>query len=366
MSKKIFLFIDNLGPGGAQRQFVGLARLLSQKGYDVKTATYYDIPFYKPLLDEAGISYECFNIDSKLALPRLVKSMKLFETDVLISFQTIPNSLACIAAKLAGVKLIVSERNTHQSVPLSEKVIFQLYRMADYVVPNSYSEGKFIDEHFSFLKDKIVTITNFVDLKKFAYPNRTYKRKNKIVLVVASVRASKNTKGFIEACRIAIEAGCTSQFIWYGVNPTANEYSSDNLYTQECLDLIKSYKLSDQILLLDKRIDIENAYQDADIFCLPSFFEGTPNVICEAMASGLPVVCSSVCDNPIFVKNNDNGLLFDPHDIQNMAEVLLKISKMDNVTLSKWGTKSRQIVENRCNEQSFVEKYIDLIKRFAK
>ena len=40
--KRVSLFIDSLGPGGAQRQIVGLAILLKKKGFDVKLATYFD------------------------------------------------------------------------------------------------------------------------------------------------------------------------------------------------------------------------------------------------------------------------------------------------------------------------------------
>lgn len=148
--KRIFLFIDSLVAGGAQRQFVGLAYLLSKKGYNIMTATYYDHPFYKSFLDENNIPYECFDINSKLSLPKLVSEIKHFNADILISFLTIPNSLACIAAKICGVKLIVSERNTHQSVSLQDRIIFNLYRFADYVVPNSYSETRFIKKNFLF------------------------------------------------------------------------------------------------------------------------------------------------------------------------------------------------------------------------
>lgn len=364
---RVLLFIDNLGAGGAQRQFCGLACMLKQHGYIVKVVTYYNDPFYLPLLRNENVAYECFNNKkSYYSLSCLLKSMKNFEANLVISFQTTPNFLACIACSILHIPLIVSERNTHLNISVKDRIILNFYRFADFVVPNSYSEKTYLSNHFSFLKNKIHTISNFVDLQRFSFPKRVFERNKKKVLVVASVRSSKNTKGFIEACRIAIDSGCTSQFIWYGVNPAAIEYSIDNIYTQECRELIKSYNLSDQILLLDKRKDIENAYQDADIFCLPSFFEGTPNVICEAMASGLPVVCSSVCDNPIFVKSNENGLLFDPHNIPNMAEVLMTISLMDNSTLSKWGSKSRQIVEELCDEQTFVHKYIDLVKIFEK
>ena len=48
---RIILFTDCLGAGGAQRQLVGLAVMLKEKGYDVKVATYYDSDFYKHNLD---------------------------------------------------------------------------------------------------------------------------------------------------------------------------------------------------------------------------------------------------------------------------------------------------------------------------
>ena len=153
MKKRIFLFIDSLTSGGAQRQFVGLACLLKQEGYKVMAATYYDYPFYQPLLDEGGVQYECFHVNSKLSLPKLIKGIRNFKADVVISFQTDPNSLACVAAKICGVRLVVSERNTHQCVTLKDKIIFQLYRLADYVVPNSYSEVLFISYTFPFLKE---------------------------------------------------------------------------------------------------------------------------------------------------------------------------------------------------------------------
>ena len=46
---RVLLFIDNLGAGGAQRQFCGLACMLKQHGYIVKVVTYYNDPFY-PLI----------------------------------------------------------------------------------------------------------------------------------------------------------------------------------------------------------------------------------------------------------------------------------------------------------------------------
>ena len=56
--KRILLFTDSLGAGGAQRQLVGLSLLLQQKGYNVKVCTYHHLDFYKSFLDDNKIENE--------------------------------------------------------------------------------------------------------------------------------------------------------------------------------------------------------------------------------------------------------------------------------------------------------------------
>lgn len=358
--KRILLFIDSLGAGGAQRQLTGLAVMLKRRGYAVKVVTYYDHPFYKYILDDDGCEYECLNVDSKLCLPRLVRCIRKFKADVLISYQTDPNALACVAAALTGVKLIVSERNTHLSIGLKDRLIFRLYRLADSVVPNSYSEGDFIRDNFKFLKNKISVISNFVDLDLFT-PKGAAAGRPRHILVVASVKASKNTKNFIRAVSRAKERGVDIDVTWYGVNPASTDLSANVRYADECVKLVGELGLGGCMRLLPKRRDIQVAYREADIFCLPSLFEGTPNVICEAMASALPVAASSVCDNAHYVKEGVNGMLFNPGDVDGMADVLVRMAAMTDDELASWGRRSRQIAEELCSADAFVGKYIKII-----
>lgn len=354
--------MDSLGPGGAQRQFVGLACLLCKRGYEVMTATYYDHPFYKSILDEADVAYECFNVNSKLSLPKLISGIRRFKADVLISFQTDPNSIACVAAKACGVKLIVSERNTHQSISFKDRIIFNLYRWADYVVPNSHSEAKFIAEAFPFLKSKVHTITNFVDLQRFHPAERQRENKRMLIMTAASIKSSKNTMAYIKACMKAIYMGCNADFVWYGINDRETDIPEYVRYTDECINMVKKKGFTNRIRLLPKRKDIENAYREADVFCLPSYFEGTPNVICEAMASGLPVIASNVCDNSLYVKSGENGWLFDPNNIEEMADIIIKATAEEPSVLSLMGQNGRRIAEKFCSEEIFVDKYIKLIE----
>lgn len=358
--KRILLFIDSLGAGGAQRQLTGLAVMLKRRGYAVKVVTYYDHPFYKYILDDGGCEYECLNVDSKLCLPRLITCIRKFKADVLISYQTDPNALACIAAAVTGVKLIVSERNTHQSAGLKDRLIFHLYRLADSVVPNSYSEGDFIRDNFKFLKRKVTVISNFVDLGLFT-PKSGVVGRPKRILVVASVKASKNTKNFIRAVSRAKERGACIDVTWYGVNPASTDLPANVRYADECVKLVGELGLGGCVRLLPKRRDIQAAYREADIFCLPSLFEGTPNVICEAMASALPVAASRVCDNAHYVKEGVNGMLFNPGDIDGMADILVRMAAMADDELVLWGRRSRKLTEELCSAETFVGKYIKII-----
>jgi glycosyltransferase involved in cell wall biosynthesis len=60
----------------------------------------------------------------------------------------------------------------------------------------------------------------------------------------------------------------------------------------------------------------------SDVLCLPSRSEGTPNVVVEALASGVPVVATRVGGVPELVRQGENGLLVPPEDAPALAEAL--------------------------------------------
>lgn len=72
-------------------------------------------------------------------------------------------------------------------------------------------------------------------------------------------------------------------------------------------------------------------YQKASIFFLPSWSEGFPLTLLEAMACGLPCVASNVGDIASLVKDNVNGFIVKSGDIKNFAESIQKISQDDKL-----------------------------------
>lgn len=356
--KKIILFTDCLGAGGAQRQLVGLAIMLKEKDYNVTVATYHNIDFYKKQLDDAGVRNLVIpnGSNKKTRIWAVRTFLKKERPDWVVSYQETPSLLACIA-KVTGCKfrLIVSERNTTQAVGMNERVRFFLYRWADAIVPNSYAQENYLTSHYPWMQKKLKTITNFVDLDYFSFIERK-KRKVPEIVIAATIWSSKNTLGFIEAVKKLVDRNSRFHVSWYGKS------NIDMDYYNESLQKIQEYGIQDYIELKDKTKQIKNVYHNADLFCLPSFYEGTPNVICEAISTGLPVACSDVCDNYIYVKPGCNGVLFDPNNPNDMANKISQLLYISSLEFAKYQKNSRQIALGKLSKDVFVDAYVKIIE----
>lgn len=359
-NKKVLLLIDSIGPGGAQRQLVGLASFLKDKGYNVTIAVYHDIRFYENQLIRANISYVYLGKAHKslFRIWYIARYIRNFNPNVVISFLETPSICTCIARFFNHrFKLIVSERNTTQHTGRNERIRFNLFRIADYVVPNAYSQETYMRETFPRLTNKIVTIPNFVDLEYFVPPFERKRREVPEIMIAASIWPSKNTLGFIDTVSILKERGCGFHIVWYG----KSESNID--YYKKCQEKVYQLGLEYYISLKEKTFKIKECYQDADLFCLPSFYEGTPNVICEAMACGVPIVCSDVCDNSRYVEDGVNGCLFDPHNAVSMANALERMLSMTEADYMTYCQNSRERAEKLLSKDRFVESYINLIEQ---
>ena len=353
---KIVLLIDSLTQGGAQRQIVGLAKLLREKEYSIVSLTYHDIPFYAPFLDKYNITHQVIEgaKNPVRRIWRVRQALKHEKPDVVISYLDMPNMLACIA-KILGVKakLIVSERNTTQHLSKKEKLKFFLYRWADYVVPNSMSQANFITKYFQGLSSKVATISNFVDLDSFKPLERKSQNKRLNIIGAGRIEPQKNILRLIQAVAIAKEKGYDLRVDWYG----RKSYGFIR-YEQA----VKDNKLEDIFFFQEPTNDIVSKYQQSDLFCLPSLYEGYPNVLCEAMACGLPVICGNICDNPYIMEDRKNGFLFNPCDVNSIVDAIISFYNLAQLEKNRFGEASRKLAEEKFSEETFIEKYLSVIR----
>ena len=351
--KKIICFTDSLGRGGAQRQLVGLASMLKDKGYDVKVVVYFDNAFYKHLLDDAGVDSVVI-ANTKNVLKRLWLLFVYFRkqnTDVLIAYQETPSLIACLFRPfMRWRKLIVSERNTTQTIGLKDKVRFWLWRYADVIVPNSLSQAKFITTEVPQQASKVVAITNFVDTQSFIPVQQRKKNKIRNLVVVASNKPEKNFNRFAQAIKIAQQE---RKFVvkCYGIAESK---------LSQCQDYVATLGLENVFEIYPPQVSILPKLQESDFFCLPSLFEGYPNALCEAMSCGLPVACSRVCDNPSILEDG-GGFLFDPLDVNDMALKIVQLVALSDKDLVDYGKVNRAIAERKFSRDRFIRQYCDLI-----
>ena len=163
-----------------------------------------------------------------------------------------------------------------------------------------------------------------IDTKKFTQLSIDKKQKRKsinvpenafIIVSVGEVNKNKNHSIVIKAL-----AKLNRSDIYYvicGQGPLESY-----LYS-----LAAELKIEKQIKLLGFRRDVNEICQLANIFVFPSFREGLSVALMEAMAAGLPVVCSDIRGNSDLIEDEKGGFLVDPYDVDNFANALEKVYK---------------------------------------
>lgn len=354
---RILCFINSLSSGGAERQIVRLSVMLKQNGYDVVVCTYKDNNFYKDILTKNSIEYITLNTNS--IVKRLIGTISLIRKlngDVVISYLEQPSVFCCIAKIFRSFKLVVSERNTTQSLSRNARLRFFLYRFADWIIPNSYTQGRFITKNYPKYTRKVQVITNFTDINKFIPIH--YQIESPVVrfIVVARITPQKNIPVFADAIRKLKDSGGNFIVDWFG-NPLNDEYGIF------CKDYIQKKGITDVFHFHSATSNIVREYQISTCFVLPSKYEGYPNVVCEAMACGLPILCSNVCDNPDIVKDGKNGYLFNPNSSDDIAAKMMLFlqTKKDQILIMRQN--SRRMAESLFSTEEFISNYIKIIER---
>lgn len=132
----------------------------------------------------------------------------------------------------------------------------------------------------------------------------------KVVLSVGEVNKNKNHKVGIEA--LAKLDDTNAYYVICG----------RGLLMQAHKELAKELGVGERVILSGYRTDVADFYKMADVFLFPSFREGLPVAVMEAMASGLPVVATKIRGSSDLVQK---GALFSPTDVDGMAKAIEKM-----------------------------------------
>jgi len=203
-----------------------------------------------------------------------------------------------------------------------------LYQMSDKIIAITPWEIQFIKE-FGGDEKKIITLPNGMDNLFFKKTERKFFKREfgidkKVILFFARYNKTKSPQNFVLMAKEILKKRKDIAFVMIG--PDEGEYKNTK-------NLVKGEKDIYVLGPVRGKEKIAEMYQSSEIYVLPSFREGLPLTLFEAMASGLPIVATSVNGIPYEMENNVNGFLVEWNDIIGLAKSVIKI--LENRSLSQ-------------------------------
>ena len=358
---RVAFVVDKLESGGAQRQLVMLAAALKDRGYGVEVFVYHRDDFFADDFRKAGIFVSLIPFRNKAHLVHTMrKAIEASRSDVVISYLAGPNALM----ELGGLfrrrfALIISERCL-EVTGRKRFVRYGLHFLADAVVCNSHSQHCHILKTFPRLADRTHIIANGVDLEQFSLVQSLSSQPKKLrILVLARVHPQKNPFTLVEAVQIVRreQPQLEVSVDWYG-----NPWWQNEAYYSRLVEVIERQRLKSIFRLHPAVKNVEQLYHEADVVCLPSLYEGTSNIIREAMACGIPLLVSRAGDNHELVKEGQNGLMFDASSAQDIATTIIRFAKKSHKAKREMGLEGRKLVEQTSSLDIVFNSYISLIQ----
>jgi glycosyltransferase involved in cell wall biosynthesis len=223
-------------------------------------------------------------------------------------------------------------------------------------------------EYFKILKlpdDRFVTINNFVDSDKFRPPEDTLMVRSDsfdigadtfVISLVGHLSEIKGQKILIRALKRLVDEGFKVHALLAGGDNDPSLHNERELKT-----LARQLGAEASITFLGKIGDTRIVYHSSDVLVLPSYREGLPLVVLEAMACGLPIVATAIDGTPDAVENEVSGFLIDTGDVEMLVEKLRHLIQ-DRSLREHMGRNARERVESFFSKDEFNRKFLELIE----
>jgi glycosyltransferase involved in cell wall biosynthesis len=331
----VCLLISSLEYGGAERQVVEMFRTFDRSRVrPIICSLSSNVPLAAGLDEHREDLYIVprrwrFDFTTIFRVARLLRRERI---DVLHAFLFDAEIIGRLAAPLAGVPVVIaSERNADYTRPSLHECALRLTQpLVDTLVTNSFAGKQFTLRTTRFKDSQLHVVHNGVDTIRFR-PDReagaTFRRRHGIpadALVVGMVGNYKRQKGHDVFLRMAAQV--ISHFdktvFLIGGAPTGGRLAPSRAYQKEIEALAAQLGLRHRCHFVENEQNMPGLYNACDVTVLLSRREGTPNVLLESMACGIPIVATRVADNVHIVGETGCGFLVPVNDALAAAEAV--------------------------------------------
>ena len=327
----------------------GLDRL-EEEGFDV-----YRIPVSR--------SYNIFS--HTVSLIRLYRLMRGEDFDIVHTHTPVAGLLGRIAAKIAGVPWIVYTAHGfyfHEDMRGPVRGIMRSIERFGALLSSLVfvQSGEDLEEAVKSRiapPEKLVHIGNGVDPSLFgrevneaaasAVREELGIEAGPVIGFTGRIVREKGAVEFVKAAGIISRTLPDAMFVMIGA-PLGSDRDG---CLAEIEALISSEGLSGRLVMTGYRKDVPVILSLLDLFTMPSYREGMPRSLLEAMASGLPVVATDIRGCREEVTDGENGLLVPPRDHYALGEAVLKILSDEELAV-RMGRAGRQRVLDHFDERA--------------
>lgn len=336
-------------------------------------------------LERKGYIFRFVNIDRKInpvsnikSIIKLYRIMKRGKYDIVHVHTPVASVLGRIAAKLAGVQIIMytahgfyfhegMSRLKYNVILNIEKYLAKHY--TDFIFTQSEEDRRTALENNFIDKSKILTIGNGVDVWGEFNPiniekdkiNKLYKEFNlnkndKIVTFIGRLVKEKGIMDLLEVFNnVNFNDGKKVKIIMVG-DIAQNERDKD---TKKKLE---KYRDNLNVIFAGYRDDINSILYLTDVFCLPSYREGMPRSIIEAMAMECAVVATDIRGSREEVIDGKTGFLVPVNSINILSNKIKELIEDDKL-LQEMKIAGRRRAEELYNEKEVVKKQLEIFDK---
>ena len=246
--------------------------------------------------------------------------------------------------------LSLQKKLGQENISWKTKILFPIWRLrncnkglknADFLLLINQEDKDFVKLHFAVPDKKIFVFKNG------AYPNEVKSVKNKVpkILFNASWIERKGIKLLVEAAAILHQKGILVQYLLMGTGKKAIEILKDwPVILHQYVEIIEKFDSNEEQEILSK----------ADLFVLPSYYEGQPLSLLQAMAAGLCCITTDCCGQKDIITDGIDGYLFERGNL-NLLVTKIEICLSNSVAMEQIGANAKITMLQRTWERTNIE-----------
>ena len=340
---KIVFVLGKLDTGGTEKQFMELIRRLNRRRFEPKILAFPCDGKLRQEIETLDIPLTClgfsglrgrFHPKAYLQLYLLLRSMWRYlrheKPHIVQSFLFWANIYGCIAAKIAGIKIIITGRRgivEERGMKRHYRLLRELSnRWATLILTNSHFIRKHCLGHEGNLSDKkIDVIYNGIDANRYNVSVQKHKEikqalniapEHSVIGILGNLRPCKGHRDFVIAASYILQDHPGSTFVMVG---------RDGSIQSSLEALTRELGIHEKVLFLGEREDIPELLSALDVLVSASLTESLPNAILEGMAAGKAIVATHVGGTSELIDHEQTGLLVPPEKPQELASAVVRL-----------------------------------------